>query len=292
MKYGFIKNHESLFSIEKMCKVLEISSSSYFKWKSKPVSNIMGRKNEIKQQITSIYFASKQRYGSPRITVELHSLCYKISRITVAKYMKELGLRSKLSKKFKVTTNSKHNYLVVENVLDRKFMVASPSKVWVSDITYIQTKEGFLYLTTIIDLYDRKIIGWSLSNGMSTEETSLAAWKMALKNRIFQKGLIFHSDRGVQYASKKFVNTIESYGVRRSMSRKGNCWDNAVAESFFKSLKTELIYGNKLIPKEQMELEIFEYIEIWYNKKRRHSTLNYKTIEEFNNQNKIYKIVA
>lgn len=161
-----------------------------------------------------------------------------------------------------------------------------------SDITYIQTKEGFLYLTTIIDLYDRKIIGWSLSNGMSTEETSLAAWKMALKNRIVQKGLIFHSDRGVQYANKKFSNTIESYNIRRSMSRKGNCWDNAVAESFFKSLKTELIYGNKLISKERMEMEIFEYIEIWYNKKRRHSTLNYKTIEEFNIQNRIYKIVA
>lgn len=292
MKYVFIRNHESLFSIEKMCKVLEIGSSGYFKWKSKPVSHRMRRKNEIKQQITDIYFASKQRYGSPRITIELNSLGYKISRITVAKYMKELGLRSKLSKKFKVTTNSKHNYLVVENVLDRNFIVADPSKVWVPDITYIQTKEGFLYLTTIIDLYDRKIIGWSLSNGMSTEETSLAAWKMALKNRIVQKGLIFHSDRGVQYANKKFSNTIESYNVRRSMSRKGNCWDNAVAESFFKSLKTELIYGNKLISKERMEMEIFEYIEIWYNKKRRHSTLNYKTIEEFNIQNRIYKIVA
>ena len=141
-------------------------------------------------------------------------------------------------------------------------------------------------------MYDRKIIGWSLSDGMSTEETSLAAWKMAIKNRTVQKGLIFHSDRGVQYASKKFANTIEFYGVIRSMSSKGNCWDNAVAESFFKSLKTELIYGNKLISKEKMELEIFEYIEIWYNKKRRHGTLNFKTIEEFNNQNKIYQNVA
>lgn len=292
MKYTFIKNHEYLFPIEKMCKVLEVGSSGYYKWKSKPISNRIVRKNEIKQQITSIYFASKQRYGSPRITIELNALGYKISRITVAKYMKELGLRSKLSKKFKVTTNSKHNYLVVENILDRGFEVDNPSKVWVSDITYIQTKEGFLYLTTIIDLYDRKMIGWSLSNGMSTNETTLAAWKMAIRNRSVQKGLIFHSDRGIQYANKKFTNTIESYEVIRSMSRKGNCWDNAVAESFFKSLKTELIYGNKLITKEQMQLEIFEYIEIWYNKKRRHGALNYKTIEEFNNQNNIYKNVA
>ena len=292
MKYTFIKNHEYLFPIEKMCKVLEVGSSGYYKWKSKSISNRTLRKNEIKQQITSIYFASKQRYGSPRITIELNALGYRISRITVAKYMRELGLRSKLSKKFKVTTDSKHNYLVVENVLDRNFIVAQPSRVWVSDITYIQTKEGFLYLTTIIDLYDRKMIGWSLSNGMSTDETTLAAWKMAIRNRSVQKGLIFHSDRGIQYANKKFANTIESYGVIRSMSRKGNCWDNAVAESFFKSLKTELIYGSKLITKEQMELEIFEYIEIWYNKKRRHGALNYKTIEEFNNQNNIYKNVA
>tara|TARA_B110000114_G_C15028834_1_gene372087 strand:- start:94 stop:972 length:879 start_codon:yes stop_codon:yes gene_type:complete len=292
MKYIFIKNHQQVFPIEKMCKVLEVSSSSYYKWKTKPISNRALKMNLMKEKITVIYFSSKQRYGSPRITIELISLGYQISRVTVAKYMRELGLRSKLCKKFKVTTNSKHNYLVVENILNRAFTVTEPSKVWVSDITYIQTKTGFLYLTTIIDLYDRKVIGWSLSDGMSTEETSLAAWRMAIKNRSIQKGLIFHSDRGVQYASKKFVNTIESYNIKRSMSRKGNCWDNAVAESFFKSLKTELIYGNKLISKEQMKLEIFEYIEIWYNKKRRHSALNYMNMEEFNNQIKKYKNVA
>lgn len=292
MKYIFIKNHQQVFPIEKMCKVLEVSSSSYYKWKTKPISNRALKMNLIKEKITVIYFSSKQRYGSPRITIELISLGYQISRVTVAKYMRELGLRSKLCKKFKVTTNSKHNYLVVENILNRAFTVTEPSKVWVSDITYIQTKTGFLYLTTIIDLYDRKLIGWSLSDGMSTEQTSLAAWRMAIKNRPIQKELIFHSDRGVQYASKKFVNTIESYNIKRSMSRKGNCWDNAVAESFFKSLKTELIYGNKLISKEQMKLEIFEYTEIWYNKKRRHSALNYMNIEEFNNQIKKYKNVA
>lgn len=158
MKYTLIKNHESLFPIEKMCKILEIGSSSYYKWKSKTISNKTLSKNEIKQQIISVYFASKQRYGSPRITFELNALGYKVSRITVAKYMKELGLKSKLSKKFKVTTNSKHNYLVVENVLNRNFMVTNLSRVWVSDITYIQTKKGFLYLTTIFDLYDRKMM--------------------------------------------------------------------------------------------------------------------------------------
>ena len=275
-----------------MCSILKISSRGYYKWKSRTISKKVLKKNQLKQKIKTLYFEFKQRYGSPRITAELQALGYQISRITVAKYMKELGLKSKLSKKFKVTTNSKHNYLIAENVLNRDFKATRISQKWVSDITYIQTKEGFLYLTTIIDLYDRKLIGWSLSNTMSADDTSLAAWRMAIKNRPIKKGLIFHSDQGLQYATKKFTNILASYGVIRSMSRKGNCWDNAVAESFFKSLKTELIYGNKLIFKKQMETEIFQYIEIWYNRKRRHSSLNYKTIEEFNNLNDVYKNVA
>ena len=292
MIFDFIKNHEQLFSIEKMCQVLKVSSSGYYRYKSRKTSNRLQRIIGIKQKITSIYFEAKQRYGSPRMTIELQSLGYEISRITVAKYMKQMGLRSKLSKKFKVTTDSKHNYLRVGNILNRAFNPKSPSKVWVSDITYIHTKEGFLYLTTIIDLYDRKVIGWSLNDIMSTENTILSAWRMATRNRNVEQGLIFHSDRGVQYANNKFANVLNSYKkITRSMSRKGNCWDNAVAESFFKSLKTELIYGNKLIAKEQMKLEIFEYIEIWYNKKRRHSALNYQNIEEFNNQFN-YKNVA
>jgi transposase InsO family protein len=292
MIFDFMKNHEKIFPIEKMCKVLQVSQSGYYRWKNNFISNRIQKMNVLKEKITTVYFESKQRYGSPRITIELNVLGYKISRITVAKYMKQLGLYSKLSKKFKSTTDSKHNYLVVENVLNRQFLVSQPSKAWVSDITYIHTKEGFLYLTTIMDLYDRKIIGWSLSDGMSTDETTLASWKMAIRNRNITTGLIFHSDRGVQYANNKFANVLESYKITRSMSGKGNCWDNAVAESFFKSLKTELIYGNKLITKEQMKLQIFEYIEIWYNQKRRHSALNYMTINEFNNQSNNYINVA
>lgn len=293
MIYIFIKDNEKIFPIEKMCKVLKVGRRSYYDWKSQGVSDRKLRAAAVKEKITSIYFESKQRYGSPRITAELACMGNKVSRVSVAKYMNQLGLRSRLSKKFKATTNSKHNYLIVPNVLNRKFLVAGPSKVWVSDITYIRTKEGFLYLTTVLDLYDRKIIGWSLSDGMSVEETSLPAWKMAIKNRRISKGLIFHSDRGVQYAGKKFANVIKSYKtIIRSMSRKGNCWDNAVAESFFKTLKTEQIYGNKLISKEQMKLDLFEYIEIWYNRKRRHSALEYKTIEEFWNQKNNFKNVA
>lgn len=276
-----------------MCKVLEIGLRGYYTWKVRLLSKKKEKVIEIKKQINVIYFSSKQRYGSPRITVELTSLGYKISRITVAKYMREMGLSSKLSRKFKITTDSKHKYNTMPNILNREFTVTGPSRVWVSDITYISTKEGFLYLTTVIDLYDRKVIGWSLSNGMSTDETVLAAWMMAARTRNIEKGLIFHSDRGIQYANKKIANVIDSYKtVRRSMSRKGNCWDNAVAESFFKTLKTEQVYGNKLVSKEQMRLDLFEYIEIWYNRKRRHSALQYKTIEEFWDQKNNIKNVA
>jgi transposase InsO family protein len=292
MIFGFIKNHAKIFPIEKMCKVLNVSQSGYYRWKTAAISQRLQKKTVLKEKITALYFESKQRYGSPRITMELNVLQYKISRITVAKYRRELGLKSKLSKKFKITTDSKHNYLLVENVLNRQFLVSQPSKAWFLDITYIHTKEGFLYLTTVMDLYDRKIIGWSLSDGMSTNETTLASWKMAIRKRTVQNGLIFHSDRGVQYANNKFANVLESYKVTRSMSRTGNSWDNAVAESFFKSLKTESIYGNKLIPKEQMKLQVFEYIELWYNQKRRHSALKYMTIKEFNNQSNNYKNVA
>ena len=210
MKYRFIQNHEHEFPIEKMCNVLDVCSSSYYKWKKQSISNRTLRKKQIKRRITAIYFASKQRYGSPRISFELNSLGYKISRITVAKYMRELGLRSKLSKKFKVTTDSKHNYLVVENVLDRGFAVDRPSKVWVSDITYIQTKKGWIYLTAVIDLFDRKVIGWSISKTMKAIDTTIAAFKQALRNRplIRNQKLIFHSDRGIQYACRGFVSEL------------------------------------------------------------------------------------
>jgi transposase InsO family protein len=292
LKYKFVEAHANLFPIEKMCIVLKVSSSGYYRWKKKVISGKTLWKQAMQIKVKELYFSFKQRYGSPRITKELKALGHQISRNTVAKYMKELGLRSKVSKKFKVTTDSKHSYLIVNNVLNREFSVAQSSKVWVSDITYIRTKEGFLYLTMIMDLYDRKVIGWSLSDGLSTDETTLAAWKMAVKNRTPKKGLIFHSDRGTQYACNPFVNTLDFYKVTRSMSRKGDCWDNAVAESFFKSLKSELIYGNKLITREQMKLEIFQYIEIWYNQTRRHSALNYMTINEFNAKINFYSSVA
>lgn len=197
--------------------------------------------------------------------------------------MQELGLRSIVKKKFRITTDSEHKFTIAKNHLNREFITSRPNQVWVSDITYLRSKEGWSYLTTVIDLYDRKVIGWALSNRMHATQTVIPALKMAKINRPlnYQDSLIFHSDRGVQYACDAFKNEIKkSKNIIQSMSRKGNCWDNAVAESFFKTLKTELIYHNKYQTRKELEISVFEYIETWYNKKRRHSHLMNLTILE------------
>lgn len=281
--YNFIYKNRKKYLISKMCKVLGASTSTYYSWTQQPFSKRETRVHLLKKEIVSVFFEFKQHHGSILITRELHRRGYQISDTQVSFWMKQLGLRSKVKRKFKVTTDSKHNLYTSPNVLNRQFKVDRPSKVWVSDITYIQIDKRFLYLTVIIDLYDRKIVGWNLSCGLSTVTTIIPAWNMAVSNRQILDGLLFHSDRGVQYANKVFTNILDGYKCTRSMSRKANSIDNAVSESFFNSLKRELIYSQKtlLTPKE-MRAEIFEYIENWYNKKRRHSALKYKTIEEFN----------
>lgn len=216
----------------------------------------------------------------------------KVSQPLVAKLMRKENIRSIIKKKYKITTNSKHRYPLVENLLQQKFDVKEKNQVWVSDITYIRTKAGWLYLTTVIDLFDRKVIGWALSKTMHTSATRVPAFKMALQNQLPQdKELVFHSDRGIQYACEEFVNECKKHPfINRSMSRKGNCWDNAVAESFFKTIKTELIYHENYQTREEASLSIFEYIETWYNKKRRHKHLKNLTIlenESINLNNKL-----
>lgn len=267
-----------------MCKVLRVSRSSYYKWLVGIPSKRTLYNQMLSDEIKKIYALYKGRYGSPRIAKELESLGIKASQQRVARLMKKHSLRSILKRKFKVTTDSSHKYPVVENHLNRNFSVHKPNSAWVSDITYIRTKQGWLYLTTVIDLFDRKVIGWSLSSTMYAKDTSMAAFKMALSNRPLMKmdSLIFHSDRGVQYACKEFVSMVgKNKQIIRSMSRKGNCWDNAVAESFFKTLKIELIYQNRYETRKQAELSIFEYIEGFYNTHRRHKYLENRTILEF-----------
>lgn len=228
-------------------------------------------------KLKSIYAMSKGRYGSPRITSELRSDGVIASRPRIARLMRSNGIRSIIKRRYRVTTNSNHLYPVSENLLQRDFNAQYLGEKWVSDITYVRTGQGWLYLTVVMDLADRKIIGWSMDNSMSASSTVVNAWKMAVKNRPLERELIFHSDRGIQYASHEFRRCFKGLPVLQSMSRKGNCWDNAIAESFFKTLKTEMVYHRKFETRAQAKLEIFDYIEVWYNRKRRHSALDYMT---------------
>ena len=260
-----------------MCKVLNVSSSCFYRWLVRPASTRSQRGRLLLEKIREVHKSSGHIYGSPRVTVELHKAGERVSRPYVARLMKNNGIHSKVKKKYKITTDSGHSYGIAENLLNRDFSADVLSEKWVGDITYVHTGKGWLYLTTVIDLADRKVVGWSLSTDMTAKNTSLAALKMAVKNRAVRQGLIFHSDRGVQYACDEFKAVLMENGIVQSMSRKANCWDNAVAESFFKTLKAEMVYHNKFIDQQSAKLEIFGYIEGFYNTRRTHSALGYKT---------------
>jgi putative transposase len=276
-----MKDNSSIFPIEKMCSVFKISRSGYYNWlHSKPSRRFIENK-EITKRILSIHAQSKQTYGSPRITALLKKESIEVSRARVARLMRKAKVQSKRRRRFKVTTDSRHKYPVVPNQLNRNFRSETIGQVWVSDITYIFTREGWLYLTTVLDLADRKVIGWALSKTMRASDTSIAAFKMAVTNRPLTGELIFHSDRGVQYACNEFSSHLEGdRRIIRSMSRKGDCWDNAVAESFFKTFKSDMVYERDFKTIKEAQLATFEYIEIWYNKRRLHSSLGYRTPEE------------
>jgi len=265
-----------------MCKVFKVSRSGFYAWQNHMPSKRDNENRMLLCEIMRVHERSKASYGSPRMTDELRARGFDVSRPRVARLMRKNGIRAVHAKKFVVTTDSKHRYPVVENKLDRDFSAGESGRAWVSDITYVKTAKGWLYLTVVLDLFDRKVLGWSQSDDLCAEKTTVAAWKMAVVNRPPSKKLIFHSDRGIQYACHDFVNLLDSYKcVERSMSRKGNCWDNAVAESFFKTIKVELIYRNGYREKKEAALSIFEWIETWYNRNRRHSALGNMTINEF-----------
>lgn len=284
--------HKTIFPVGKMCKVFNVSRSAYYAWQNGKSSKRTTSNNTMIKEIRVVYNNSKGTYGSPRIAKELNSKGISVSKRRVAKLMKKEGIQSKIRKKYKVTTDSNHKYPVAKNILSRNFDIEEIGTAWVSDITYIATNEGWLYLTAILDLADRKAIGWALSDSLKTCHTIVPAWQMALKNRPIHKALLFHSDRGVQYACDEFSFQLKkNNNVTQSMSRKGNCWDNAVAESFFKTLKVECVYQTKFETKKHAELAIFEYIETWYNRNRRHSAINGLTILEYEKLNN-YKHAA
>lgn len=283
-----MKDYRKEFPVGKMCKVFKVSRSAFYSALQYLPSKRDSENRRLLSEIRCIHEQSKATYGSPRITDELNKRGFNVSRPRVARLMKQHKIRAVHAKKFVVTTDSTHNYPVVENKINRDFTAEAPGKKWVSDITYIRTGKGWLYLTVVIDLFDRKVIGWSYSSDMSAANTSIAAWRMAVRNRAINGNLIFHSDRGIQYACREFADLLESYKyVERSMSRKGDCWDNAVAESFFKTLKVEYVYRNRFADRKQASIAIFEWIETWYNRNRRHSALGNLSIAEFNQRRQI-----
>ena len=261
-----------------MCKCMRVSKNAYYNWRKN--KNLVRTKNSVillKERIRSIFEDSKEIYGSCRIQKMLERENLNYCRSYIAILMKEMGLKSVLKRKFVSTTDSKHNFPLAKNELDREFSSSTIGEKWVSDITYIRVNDNWNYLTTIIDLADRKVVGWALSEDMTVQNTVLKAWIHARRNRTISSNFIFHSDRGVQYAANTMTNIFSfNSNITQSMSRKGNCWDNAVAESFFKTIKHEWLYRFKFSSYLQLFHKVSQYIT-WYNTKRIHSSLDYLT---------------
>lgn len=264
-----------------MCKVLGVARSSYYDWLSRTPRKLQAIHT---RKVCSIFVKSKRTYGSPRITDELNDQGITISKSTVARIMKGLGVQARPRRKFIHTTDSKHDFKVFENILNRNFESQMVNRKWVSDITYIKTKLGWVYLTVVIDLADRMVIGWTVSENMSALSTTVASLKIAFNNRKVTDDLLIHSDRGVQYCCAEFRNLVlKTKYAKQSMSRKGNCWDNAPAESFFKTLKVEWTNKHDYQDIFEARKSIFDYIERWYNTQRKHSTLQYLSpLQKFN----------
>jgi len=257
-----------------MCEVIKVSKSGFYRWMKRQREPLTKRERYLYIRILEAFEQSRQTYGSRRIYRTLKSWGVKCYENQVANIMRINGLKPKTKRKFKLTTDSRHSKNLAPNLLNRQFKVNEMNKVLVGDITYIWTKEGWLYLSTVIDLYSRRVVGWKVDNRI-TKELVISSLKDALMRRKPAKGMIFHSDRGSQYASDDFVEFLNANKVMQSMSRKGDCWDNAVAESFFKTIKSELVYWYKFKTRAEAELRIFDYIEIFYNKNRLHSANNY-----------------
>lgn len=271
------------FPIRLMCRVFEVSRSGFYAWRRRPESQRRRDDRRLLLSIKAVHAQSKRRYGSPRVTRELNAQGESVGRHRVARLMREHGLRARRRRRHRVTTLSKHDHPVAGNVLARRFDVNGPNQVFASDITYVWTMQGWLYLSVVLDLYSRRVVGFSMGKRINAQLT-IEALRMALKSRRLASGVVHHSDRGSQYASGAYQALLDRHGIRCSMSRKGDCWDNAVVESFFATLKVELIHEAVFVDREQARREIFEYIELFYNRWRRHSYLGYVSPVDYENQ--------
>lgn len=284
MRFQFIRDHSGQFSVRRMCRVLEVSPSGYYAWLGRPMSRRECENRRLVQDIKEVHQAKRGVYGSPRVHAELKSKGMHHSKKRVARLMRENGIRAKQKRKYKATTDSKHFYPVAPNLLQRDFQASGPDRKWLADITCVPTYEGWLYLAAILDLYSKLILGWSMSGRMGSKLV-LDALEMAVDRRRPEPGLIHHSDRGGQYASAVYQRALHSHGMICSMSRKGDCWDNAPMESWFHTLKTELTIHENYWTRNQAKAEIFEYIEVFYNRNRLHSALGYMTPAKYETNN-------
>lgn len=281
MKFAFIKGHQPQFPVVAMCRVLEVSTSGFYRWVTEPVGKRERARVELGDAIARVHESNRGVYGSPRVHAALVEEGRTVCHNTVAKVMKQRGIQARTHRRFKVrTTDSNHDHPIAPNVLGRKFSVAKLNQVWLTDITYIPTGEGWLYVAGVMDLCSRKIIGWSMAEHMRADVVA-DALNMALAARRPGSGLVHHSDRGVQYACEDYQTLLRARGITISMSGVGDCYDNAPKESFWGKLKTELVYLEKFATREQARAAIFDYIECFYNRERLHSSLGHVSPERF-----------
>ena len=284
MRFGWIEGRRSHYPLSVLCEMLGVTRAGYYAWarrREKPPGSRASRRAELAEQIRSAHEESGRTYGSPRVYHELRARGVEACENTVAKVMRQEGIRSIVRRRFRVrTTDSAHGHAVAPNVLERDFAAEAPDRKWAADITYVATSEGWLYLAVVLDLCSRKVVGWAMADHLRAELCTNAL-EMALKRRRPAGGLLHHSDRGVQYACGEYRDLLRSQGIECSMSRRGDCYDNAVVESFFKSLKAELVYHEHYATREQARRSIFEYLEVFYNRKRLHSSLGYLSPEQF-----------
>jgi putative transposase len=285
MRFAFVQAHARIWHVRTMCRVLEVSRAGYYAWRVRPLCDRVQDDHVLAAKIREIQHRVKQRYGSPRVRMELRALGFSCGKNRVARLMRTAGLAAKSAPKFRVTTQSTHIEPRTPNVLARRFDLAQHARAnqsWAADITYIPTREGWLYLAVILDLASRRVVGWALRTRLQ-QELTLAALQMALTRRNARGGL-HHSDRGLQYASRAYRELLHTAGFTSSMSRVGDCWDNAVVESFFATLTKELLSDGIFASRDQASRELFHFIEIWYNRQRRHSSLGYRTPVEYENE--------
>ncbi len=280
MRYGFVERHRGRWPVRLMCRVLRVSAGGYYDWRGRPQSSRAAWHDALVVAIKVVHGEVKARYGSPRVHAELVARGEPCCVNTVARLMRREGIAAKTKRKFRVTTDSKHDRPVAENVLDRRFEPEAPNRAWTADITSVATHEGWLYLAAVEDLYSRKIVGWSMGSRIDSRLV-VDALKMALARRLPGESLVAHSDRGSQYASEHYQGLLADHGITCSMSRRANCWDNAPMESFFASLKKELTRSEIFATRAEARASLFEYIEVFYNRIRRHSSLGYKSPAEY-----------